>query len=109
MQSCAARLNARLLKQSVNCDCCELLCKLLFIPVRVTLKLEAHVCLGICYLGRMPQSVRGRGLFKIIAHVLSWMFAIGMAGCLLVIPITAYRLFSVLFEKDRPEEINPRQ
>src|SRR6266550_2338110 len=46
MQSCAARLNARLLKQSVNC---ELLCKLLFIPVRVTLKLEAHVCLGICY------------------------------------------------------------
>jgi len=48
-------------------------------------------------------------LFKIIAHVLSWMFAIGMAGCLLVIPMTAYRLFSVLFEKDRPEEINPRQ
>jgi len=48
-------------------------------------------------------------LFKIIAPVLSWMFAIGMAGCLLVIPITAYRLFSVLFEKDRPEEINPRQ
>jgi hypothetical protein len=28
------------------------------------------------------------------------MFGIGLAGCLLVIPITAYRLFSVLFEKD---------
>jgi len=41
-------------------------------------------------------------LFKIIAHVLSWMFAIGMTGCLLVIPITAYRLFSVLFEKESP-------
>ena len=57
----------------------------------------------------MPPMCSGGGLFKIIAHVLSWMFAIGMAGCLLVIPITAYRLFSVLFEKDRPEEINPRQ
>jgi hypothetical protein len=40
-------------------------------------------------------------LVKIPAHVLSWLFAIGMAGCLLVIPITAYRLFSVLFEKDQ--------
>src|SRR6266513_1358458 len=49
-------------------------------------------------------------LFKILAHVLSWMFVIGMAVCaVLVIPITAYRLFSVLFEKDYPDEINPRQ
>ena len=30
-------------------------------------------------------------------------FAIGMVGCVvLVIPIAAYQLFSVLFEKDRP-------
>ncbi|MGH9546552.1 MAG: hypothetical protein ACRD23_15195 [Terriglobales bacterium] len=43
-----------------------------------------------------------------LAHVLSWAFVIGMAGCaLLVIPIAAYQLFSVLFEKDRPDEINP--
>jgi hypothetical protein len=31
-----------------------------------------------------------------------------MAGCLVVIPITAYRLFSILFERDTPEdEIQP--
>mgnify|MGYP001793064496 CR=1 FL=1 len=47
-------------------------------------------------------------LVAIVAHVLSWMFVIGMIGCvLLVIPIAAYQLFSVLFEKDRPEEIDP--
>jgi hypothetical protein len=46
-------------------------------------------------------------LAKIGAHFLSWTFVIGMAGCLLVIPVAAYQLFSVLFEKDRPEEINP--
>lgn len=46
-------------------------------------------------------------LSRIVAHSLSWLFVIGMAGCLLVIPVAAYQLFSVLFEKDRPEEINP--
>jgi hypothetical protein len=46
-------------------------------------------------------------LVKIVAHLLTWGFVIGMAGCLLVIPVAAYQLFSVLFEKDRPEEINP--
>jgi hypothetical protein len=47
-------------------------------------------------------------LFKILAHVLSWMFVIGMAGTiLLVIPVAAYQLFSVLFEKDSPDETNP--
>ena len=43
-------------------------------------------------------------LLKILAHLLSWLFTIGLAGCLLVIPITAYRLFSVLFQKDQPDE-----
>jgi hypothetical protein len=44
-------------------------------------------------------------LAKIVAHVLSWLFVIGMAGTvLLVIPVAAYQLFSVLFEKDRPDE-----
>jgi hypothetical protein len=43
-----------------------------------------------------------------VAHVLSWMFVIGLAGCaFLVIPIGAYQLFSVLFEKDRPDERDP--
>jgi uncharacterized membrane protein len=32
------------------------------------------------------------------------MFLVGMVGCTLVIPITAFRLFKVLFEKDAPDE-----
>jgi hypothetical protein len=46
-------------------------------------------------------------LAKFVAHLLSWTFIIGLAGCLLVIPVAAFQLFSVLFEKDRPEEMNP--
>jgi hypothetical protein len=37
-------------------------------------------------------------------RVLAGMFLIGMLGCLVVIPITAYRLFRVLFEDDGPDE-----
>jgi hypothetical protein len=36
------------------------------------------------------------------------MFLIGMAGCLLVIPIAAYQLFGVLLEKDPPDEQSPQ-
>jgi len=32
------------------------------------------------------------------------MFLIGMLGCLIVIPITAYRLFRVLFEDSGADE-----
>jgi hypothetical protein len=47
-------------------------------------------------------------LFKILAHVLSWMFVIGAIGSVfLVIPIAAYQLLSALFQKDRPDELNP--
>jgi hypothetical protein len=46
-------------------------------------------------------------LSNIVAHLLSWGFVIGLAGCLLVIPVAAFQLFSVIFEKDCPEEINP--
>lgn len=47
-------------------------------------------------------------LVATLAHVLSWMFVVGMVGCVsLVIPVAAFQLFSVLFEKDRPEEIDP--
>ena len=43
-----------------------------------------------------------------LAHVLSWMFVIGMAGTVfLVIPIAAFQLFSVLLAKDHPNELNP--
>ncbi len=47
-------------------------------------------------------------LMAIGAHILSWMFVIGMVGTVfLVIPVAAYQLFSVLFEKDRPDEMRP--
>jgi len=47
-------------------------------------------------------------VFTILAHVLSWLFVIGLVGTvLLVIPTAAYQLLSALFQKDRPEEINP--
>jgi hypothetical protein len=45
---------------------------------------------------------------KGVILVISWMFVIGMAGCaILVIPIAAYQLFSVLFHRDHPDELNP--
>ena len=42
-----------------------------------------------------------------LAHLMTWLFVIGIVGCLAVIPVTAYQLFSVLFEKDAPDEVNP--
>jgi hypothetical protein len=49
-------------------------------------------------------------MFESVFRILMWMFVAGMVGCFsLVIPITAYRLFSVLFEKDTSEESNPYQ
>ena len=61
----------------------------------------------------MPPNVFGgvdmfSSLVGVVAHVLSWMFVVGMVGCVfLVIPIGAYQLFSVLFERDRPDERDP--
>ncbi len=46
-------------------------------------------------------------LVRIVAHLLSWGFVVGMAGCVLVIPITVSKLISVLFQKDAPHELNP--
>jgi hypothetical protein len=40
---------------------------------------------------------------KLIVPVLTWMFGIGMAGCVIVIPWCAFKMFSVLFEKDQPD------
>jgi uncharacterized membrane protein len=48
----------------------------------------------------------GAGVQSILAsffHILVIAFVVGMVGCVLVIPITAFRLFHVLFEKDEPE------
>jgi hypothetical protein len=41
---------------------------------------------------------------KVIANILTWMFVVGMAGCVVVIPWAAIKMFSVLFEKDAPKE-----
>jgi hypothetical protein len=43
-------------------------------------------------------------LVDLFAHTMTALFILGMIGCLVVIPITAYRLFSVLFEKDAVDE-----
>jgi hypothetical protein len=43
-------------------------------------------------------------VFSFISPLLTWLFAIGMAGCLIVIPLVAYKLFRVLFEDDSEEE-----
>ena len=40
----------------------------------------------------------------LFAHTMTIFFVLGMVGCLAVIPITAFRLFSVLFEKDAADE-----
>jgi hypothetical protein len=44
-------------------------------------------------------------LFEILARTLLVLFAVGTAGCLLVIPITAVELFKTLFEPDTQDEI----
>jgi hypothetical protein len=41
--------------------------------------------------------------FQILAKILTALFALGVAGCLVTIPIVAWKFFSVLLEKDAPE------
>jgi hypothetical protein len=43
--------------------------------------------------------------FKFLAHTLSVMFVVGLIGCAVVIPLAAYRLFAVLFEPDREDDL----
>jgi hypothetical protein len=40
---------------------------------------------------------------KIIIPSLTWIFGLGVAGCVIVIPLCAYKMFRVLFEKDAVE------
>lgn len=40
----------------------------------------------------------------IVALILTVVFAIGVAGCAIVIPIAAWKFFYVLIERDRLEE-----
>ncbi len=39
-----------------------------------------------------------------VAWILTIIFAIGLAGCAIVIPLAAWKFFSVLLEKDTPDE-----
>ena len=44
-------------------------------------------------------------VIRIFFRALTWMFFIGMAVCAFtVVPMTPYKLFKVLFEKDRPDD-----
>ncbi len=36
-----------------------------------------------------------------VTPLLTAMFVIGAVGCVIVVPVVAYRLFSVLFQPDR--------
>ena len=40
---------------------------------------------------------------KIFIPSFTYIFAIGIAGCVIVIPLCAYKMFRVLFEKDTGE------
>lgn len=37
---------------------------------------------------------------KVIVPTLTLIFGIGIAGCAIVIPVCAYKMFRILFEKD---------
>ena len=39
-----------------------------------------------------------------MAYVLTRMFLVGAAGCIIALPIVAYKMFAVLFEHDDPNE-----
>lgn len=43
--------------------------------------------------------------FVVLFRILETMFVVGLAGCVFVIPIAAYRMFSVLFEKNHEDEV----
>jgi hypothetical protein len=43
-------------------------------------------------------------VFSLLAPLLTLLFIIGMAGCLIVIPLVAFKLFRVLFEADSEDE-----
>ncbi len=41
-------------------------------------------------------------VIKIIIPALTWVFGLGVAGCVIVIPLCAFKMFRVLLEKDAP-------
>ena len=59
--------------------------------------------MGIPRAGTMP-TIAVMDLHYILAHAVTIIFAIGVAGCAVVIPLAAWKFFSVLLEKDTDEE-----
>ena len=43
-------------------------------------------------------------VFVVMFRILEAMFVIGVVGCVVTIPLVAYKMFSVLLEHDSPEE-----
>jgi len=43
-------------------------------------------------------------VFSLLSPLLTLLFVIGMAGCILVIPLVAFKPFRVLFEDDSEDE-----
>jgi hypothetical protein len=43
-------------------------------------------------------------VFSLLAPLLTLLFVIGMAGCVIVIPMVAFKLFRVLFEDNSEDE-----
>ncbi len=49
-------------------------------------------------------NARVEKVFSLLSPLLTLLFVVGMAGCLLVIPLVAIKLFRVLFEDDTEDE-----
>ncbi len=45
---------------------------------------------------------------KIFIPALTWIFGLGVAGCVIVIPLCAYKMIRVLFENDTEEVVAPQ-
>ena len=53
----------------------------------------------------MPYTFTVEQALKVISQIITTLFAIGVVGCMFVIPMTAFQLFKVLFEPDTEEEV----
>ena len=52
-----------------------------------------------------PYTFPVEPVLKVISQIITILFAIGVVGCMFVIPMTAFQLFKVLFEPDTEEEV----
>lgn len=59
--------------------------------------------MGALRAGIMP-TIPVMDLHYILAYAVTIIFAIGLAGCVIVIPLAAWKFFSVLLKRDSDEE-----